>query len=152
MIPAWKVQAIVALLADDALSQRAIAKRLQVGRGVVASIANGTRPDYGALRLAQAPPPPAAPQPTERCPECGAMVELPCLACRARRTMVYHRLPPLDLLPVSEALQLKLLDAEQIRYEEIRARRRSLLGTKNHQRSRTMAVPCIFRGPERRPR
>ncbi len=60
MIPAWKVQAIEALLAEDALSQRAIAKRLQVGRGVVAGIANGTRPDYHALRQAKVPPPPAA--------------------------------------------------------------------------------------------
>ena len=50
MIPFWKVQAIEALLAEDALSQRAIAKRLHVGRGVVTSIANGRRPDYHALR------------------------------------------------------------------------------------------------------
>ena len=150
MIPAWKVQAIKALLAEDALSQRAIAKRLQVGRGVVAGIANGTRPDHDARGGTEVPPP-AASRPTQRCPQCGAMVRLPCLACRARRTRVYRHLRPLDLRAAREAIELKLLGAEQIRYEEVLRRRRSLLGGKNRGDSadHRRAAPCIFRGLER---
>ncbi|MGO8690516.1 MAG: hypothetical protein ACLQLG_12915 [Thermoguttaceae bacterium] len=155
MIPPWKIQAIEALLAEDALSQRAIAKRLQVGRSVVAGIANGTRPNYHVPCQAEVPPPPAAQQPTERCPECGAMVQFPCLACRARRAMVRgRRWPRIDLLPASEGLQLKLIGPEQSRYEEVRARRRSLLGLEGRPRSadHRRGVSCIFRGPDRPPR
>jgi hypothetical protein len=154
MIPAWKVQAIEALLAEDALSQRAIAKQLQVGRGVVAGIANGTRPDYHARRQAQVPPPPAVLQPTRRCPGCGALVQWPCLACRTRRPLRCGRLPRRELPAAGETLQLKLLAAEQIRYEEVRARRISLLGAEGWERSadHRRAAAGIIRGPERPPR
>ena len=44
MIPAWKIQAVQTLLAEGHMSQRQIAKHLQVWRGAVAGIARGTRP------------------------------------------------------------------------------------------------------------
>jgi hypothetical protein len=135
MIPLWKVHAIEALLAEDVLSQRAIAKRLQVGRGVVAGIANGTRPDYKTLRQAAAPGPPPAEQPWQRCPQCGAMVQLPCLACRTRRVMVHGRCCTPAGLPASdEGLRLNLIGLERMRYEEAYARRRILLVSGNRQR------------------
>ncbi len=126
MIPFWKVQAIEALLAEDALSQRAIAKRLHVGRGVVTSIANGRRPDYHALRRAAVPVAPASPAAWQRCPQCGALVQLPCLGCRARRAMVHgRRFLRGDLPAAAEGLQVRLIGSERLRYEELCARRQS---------------------------
>ena len=83
MVPTWKVDEVSLLLADDRLSQREIARRLRISRGVVAGIANGTCPDYAALRLPVGPDTPQTPL-TGRCRQCGAVVELPCVACRAR--------------------------------------------------------------------
>ncbi len=144
MIPLWKVHAIAVLLAEDALSQRAIAKRLQVGRGVVAGIANGTRPDYNALRRAAAPAPPTAEQPWQRCPQCGAMVQLPCLACHTRRLLVHgRRCAPAGPPASDQGLRLNLIGLERMRYEEVFARRRILLVPRNHERlaDRPITVP-----------
>ena len=84
MIPSWKVQAIRDLLAKNQFSQREIARRVAVGRGVVAGIASGTRPDYPASQSTGGTTAPQ--QPARRCPQCGATVHLPCVACLARRS------------------------------------------------------------------
>lgn len=68
------------LLAAGVLSQRQIAARLGVSRGVVAQIAQGKRTARRAEELAVASPR----GPLVRCPQCGGMVRQPCLACQIR--------------------------------------------------------------------
>lgn len=83
MIPAGVVEEVRRLLAQGRLSQRQIAKRTGVSRGTVAAIASGRRHTSGS----RTPLPPEAPpggyprgKPV-RCPGCGALVQMPCLAC-----------------------------------------------------------------------
>ncbi len=77
------------LLREKRYSQRKIAFRLGVSRGTVNSIARGRRPDY-SLRDTEKEaerrliPPSGMPR---RCPICGALVLMPCLACQIRATM-----------------------------------------------------------------
>ncbi len=78
------VDEINRLLDEKRLSQRRISLRVGVSRGTVNAIARGTRPDYGTRRKQPGDeflPPTGLP---ERCPGCGAMVRMPCLACRVR--------------------------------------------------------------------
>ncbi|MCC6125869.1 MAG: hypothetical protein IT426_12955 [Pirellulales bacterium] len=73
------------MLAGEKYSQRAIARRLGVSRGAVQSVARGKRRSY--------PPPTRSSgegfQPPRglhfRCPGCGGMVQMPCLACYLRK-------------------------------------------------------------------
>ncbi|MFZ5832477.1 MAG: hypothetical protein ACOY3P_20515 [Planctomycetota bacterium] len=73
------------LLAEDRLSQRAIARQMGISRGTIAAIASGRRVDRvprpgsdDELLAPQGPP--------ARCPECGGMVYLPCRLCHIRAT------------------------------------------------------------------
>lgn len=72
------------LLAEGRLSQREIAGRLGVSRGTVNAIALGKRP----ARLPRQSRPPEVFFPPEgpvgRCPTCGGLVHMPCLACGLR--------------------------------------------------------------------
>lgn len=71
------------LLKVGELSQRQIAARLGVSRGIVSAIANGQRALYGRTNEAdQASDAPTLP--AERCPKCGFLVHMPCLVCRTR--------------------------------------------------------------------
>ena len=84
MIAYAVVDEIRRLLDEGELSQRKISRRVAVSRGTVGAIAQGTRPDYEARRRAHGDnfePPQGLPR---RCPRCGAMVQMPCLACRVR--------------------------------------------------------------------
>ncbi len=84
MISVYMVNDIRNLLAEGNLSQRKIANQLGVSRGTVSAIACGKRHDY-TVRCRQRPHDDFAPTgPVRRCPECGAMVLMPCLACRIR--------------------------------------------------------------------
>jgi hypothetical protein len=72
------------LLKEGRLSQRRIADRLRVSRGVVTAIAGGRRGLHGrevgdnvAMSLAPVGSP-------ERCPRCGYRVYMPCLVCIVR--------------------------------------------------------------------
>jgi len=84
MIAPTVEQEIRALLAEGQISQRKIAQRLGVSRGTVNAIACGRRPDYTARRR-ESPtdftPPSGLPA---RCPTCGGLVQMPCLACHVR--------------------------------------------------------------------
>jgi hypothetical protein len=85
MLTLTTVLEIRRLLDEGRLSQRAIAAKLRVSRGVVGSIANGTRGLFGhddAPRPALEPIEQSRPK---RCQGCGGLVYLPCLLCRARR-------------------------------------------------------------------
>lgn len=79
MLPLAKVLEIQRLLGSTDLSCRKIAKQVEVSRGVVNAIANGTRGVHGreAERVTEE-------LRAERCGECGEMVYPPCVACRAR--------------------------------------------------------------------
>ena len=78
------VDQIKRLLGEGNLSQRSIARQIGVSRGTVHAIARGKRND--------SPPRKREPDddfmlprgPWHRCPTCGGMVQMPCLACRLR--------------------------------------------------------------------
>ena len=76
------VDEVKRLLEEGALSQRKIAARVGVSRGSVNAIARGKRPDYGARRRGGELVVPSG-RPA-RCPTCGGLVQMPCLACRIR--------------------------------------------------------------------
>ncbi|MBN1589198.1 MAG: winged helix-turn-helix transcriptional regulator [Pirellulales bacterium] len=86
MIASTVIDHIRELLAEGQLSQRKIAQQLGLSRGTVANVAHGRRPDRGAIRRKRKnPPEPFTRGHVARCPECGAMVHMPCFACRTRR-------------------------------------------------------------------
>ncbi len=77
------VAEIRGLLAGGELSQGEIARRWGVSRGTVNAIATGRRAARSAQTAADEPftfPP----GPPRRCPGCGGLVQMPCLACRVR--------------------------------------------------------------------
>ncbi len=84
MIPEAVVTRIRALLTQGELSQRKIAVQTGVSRGTVNAIAQGKRPEGAVRRQRQHRdfvPPGGLPR---RCPSCGALVQMPCLACQLR--------------------------------------------------------------------
>ena len=83
MIAAGVVEEIRNLLRAGELSQRKIARRVGVSRGTVNAISRGKRPDYSTRRRS-ADEPTFLAGPPRRCPGCGGMVRMPCLACRIR--------------------------------------------------------------------
>ncbi len=72
------------LLEEGRLSQRKIARRVGASRGTVGAIARGTRPDYPARPSDPAEDLVVPTGPARRCHGCGAMVQMPCLACHIR--------------------------------------------------------------------
>ena len=84
MIAPEVVDRIRRMLDQGELSQRGIARRLGVSRGTVNAIALARRPDYEAQWRREADEIPAPSGPPRRCPECGAMVLMPCVACGVR--------------------------------------------------------------------
>ena len=78
------VREIDRLLQEGQLSQRKIAERLRVSRGIISAIARGRRGLHGRetenahSTLGRSSPP-------VRCPECGYRVFLPCVICRIRQ-------------------------------------------------------------------
>jgi hypothetical protein len=75
------VQEVKRLLFVEGLSQRTVAIQAGVSRGTVHAIARGKRPDRVRLFAEE---PPLWNGPPKRCPHCGAMVYMPCLACQIR--------------------------------------------------------------------
>ncbi|MFZ1934653.1 MAG: helix-turn-helix transcriptional regulator [Thermoguttaceae bacterium] len=85
MIATALVEEIRHMLREGRLSQREIAKRLGVSRGTVNAIASGRRREQ-VRRPEQAEddgfiPPTGLPK---RCPGCGGLAQMPCLACYIR--------------------------------------------------------------------
>lgn len=78
------VEEIVRLLAEGELSQRGIARRLSVSRGVVHAIASGKRGTHGRESPRGSDPANWCGGPPQRCPACGGLVRMPCLLCQAR--------------------------------------------------------------------
>ena len=106
------VEAVQGLLSDG-YSQRAVAAMVHVSRGFVSTVASGKRVASEANRTTVLSSPSG---PQVRCPGCGGLVQLPCVACRTRATTT-HRTPPGDDV---EAAALQLVDGHRTRYEAIR--------------------------------
>ena len=126
MIAPAVVEEVRSLLAEGRLSQRAIAQVTQVSRGTVGAIAAGRRPDYETLRRSRkedTAPLPLGPR--RRCRGCGAMVYMPCHACRIRETAARRpwRSDSRWLALLDEPLGLDLRNEDRARYEEIRAKK-----------------------------
>jgi len=88
MIPLETVLEIQRLLAEGRLSQGQIAQKLGVSRTFVNFVHRGRlrTPLQARIKddLEQEPTP-------RRCPECGAKVYMPCIACRTRTYMACQR-------------------------------------------------------------
>ena len=94
MISTALVEEVSRMLQEELLSQREIAKRLGISRGTVNAIANGKRGD----RLSRPKrdeadfiPPTGLPR---RCPGCGGLTQMPCLACYIRAKSEANRATP----------------------------------------------------------
>ena len=84
MIATALVEEIRRMLRERCISQREIAQRLGVSRGTVNAIANGRRRDCQRHRRQEEDdftPPNGLPR---RCPGCGGLTQMPCLACYIR--------------------------------------------------------------------
>jgi len=126
MIAPELVKRVERLLAEGNLSQRKIAKLTGVSRGSVGAIAAGRRPDYeGLRRRRQEQELPERTGPPERCPGCGAMVLMPCLACGLKQETGRARRPPSGRWSgrPDGPLELGLRGEHRARYEGVRARR-----------------------------
>ena len=82
MLSAAVIREVRRLLDEDELTQRAIAARLNVSRGLVGAVAHGRRGMDGP-QSRWAMPRPAHAYP-ERCPNCGGLVFMPCRLCTTR--------------------------------------------------------------------
>ncbi|MEN6449888.1 MAG: hypothetical protein ABFC96_05290 [Thermoguttaceae bacterium] len=127
MISPKTVAEVERLLKEEKLSYRETARRVGINRGTVGIIARGQRPDYEALRQARRKwLPQKREKAAQHCPECHALVYLPCVACETRREMA-KKSPRRSLCDcedrLAETLRLNLKKRHRQRYEEIRARR-----------------------------
>jgi predicted RNA-binding Zn-ribbon protein involved in translation (DUF1610 family) len=93
MIPQETIDQVRRLLGEGELSQRKIAELTGVSRGTVNAIALGKRPECQASeeRRNVVVRPGGVPV---RCPGCGGMVLMPCVACRVRAIRRQQRLAP----------------------------------------------------------
>ena len=85
MIATALVEEVRRMLREGGVSQRKIAERLGVSRGTVNAIALGRRRDRSAdvrgCEEGDFTPPTGLPR---RCPGCGGLAQMPCLACYIR--------------------------------------------------------------------
>jgi DNA-binding XRE family transcriptional regulator len=88
MIPLETVQEIQRLLSEGRLSQGQIAKKLGVSRTFVNFVNRGRLRTPLEARIKDDPEREPMPR---RCPECGALVYMPCIACRTRAYMAWQR-------------------------------------------------------------
>jgi hypothetical protein len=85
MIASEVIREIERLLQRGELSQRRIAAKVGVSRGTVGAVASGEHAQRNARRTAhheRFEPPRGLPR---RCPSCGRLVQMPCLACRLQK-------------------------------------------------------------------
>jgi transcriptional regulator with XRE-family HTH domain len=112
------------LLAEGAMSQRAIARSVGVSRGTVAVIASGRRPDYEALRQVRDEEDESV-GPPRRCSVCGGTVYMPCRLCKTREAMTLRQRRPAPPASDRAATTLDLRPEHQARFEEVRQARRT---------------------------
>jgi len=85
MIALAKFQETRRLLALGNLSQRRIARIVGISRATVNAIARGNYHDRESREAARLREQPVFEGPLARCPGCGGMVLMPCLACRVQQ-------------------------------------------------------------------
>ncbi len=108
---------ILRLLTEERLSQRQVARVTGVSRATVAAIARG---EWHARFHARSKDDDVQPPAPCRCPQCGALVTPPCLACHIRGMKMRGEIPPLP----GEAdgpLEIELRGPHHARYLEVRA-------------------------------
>lgn len=116
MIDLALAEKVCSLLTHEKLSHRKVAKLTGVSRRTIADIASGEWFDRYARRNAKRQGQPAL----GRCPNCGALVRLPCRACEVKRLKAAGSLPPLDVAEDGPP-RLELEGAVLARYLEVRA-------------------------------
>ena len=121
MIDPAIVRQVERLLGEGRYSQRKIARMTGVSRDTVHAIASGKRPDYEA-RQQEAAERGDAPfsGPPHRCPGCGRLVLMPCLACLIAREKAAGRLKRAHTGPDQAPPDLDLRPGDRARYDEIR--------------------------------
>ncbi|HLA83676.1 MAG TPA: hypothetical protein VJL29_02695 [Thermoguttaceae bacterium] len=96
MIAPQVIHEIQRLLEREELSHRKIAARLGVSRGTVNAVADGSHARRDVCRR-QRPdrfdPPHGPPR---RCPVCGRLVQMPCLACHLQKLTAKRATSPRD--------------------------------------------------------
>ena len=125
MIPPTMVARIEGLL-EEGVSQREVHRRTGVSRGTIGKIARGERPDYEAVRQQRETEELTLFNgPVERCPGCGAMVEMPCRACGmlSRLARAGRRMRARPAQDRDNPLRLDLREPERSRYEAIHDQR-----------------------------
>lgn len=118
MLDPHRVRAVERLLRAGKLSRRAIAAKLAVSRGTVSKIA--ARMQAAAQEGADPAEDGGEAPPVARCPNCGALVEMPCRACMVLRLREEGRLPPSGDEPAGP-LRLELRSPHYERYVAVRA-------------------------------
>jgi len=88
MIPLETVLEVKRLLAEGRLSQGQIAKKLGISRTFVNFVNRGRLRTPLEARIKDAPDREPTPR---RCPDCGALVYMPCIACRTRAYIAWQR-------------------------------------------------------------
>ena len=105
-------------------SYRAVARELGISRGTVGKVALGRRVPVEAGACAEDENPPYhSNTPPVRCPTCGGVVYMPCVACRVKTAVKTRAILPAspDLSGCSSSLTLSLKDDHQARYELVKA-------------------------------
>ncbi len=123
MLAPEQITKVRRLLANGKYSQRKISRMTNVSRGTVSAIANGKRPDFKPKAQEDEIIFPQGPK--GRCPECGAMVYLPCRLCLLKKRIVEQNRRegrPRDPRP-GGIIALDLHGECRTRYEAIRAKR-----------------------------
>ncbi len=110
------VQKVKELLNKGEYSQRAIAKLTGVSRVVVHRIATGKRNER-KVKTREEWEVNWTGKPYRRCPVCGILTRLPCLACIIRRMATKN---PSENEPLLMESKLELEERHRIRYEEIK--------------------------------
>lgn len=117
MLSRYLADKVLQLLTEEKLSQRQVARLTGVSRATVAAIARGEWHARHRSRLSEegeTEPPPS------RCPDCGALVTPPCLACHVRNLQSQGKILPLAG-ETNGPLQLELHPSHYARYLEVRA-------------------------------
>ncbi|MGW8256524.1 MAG: hypothetical protein ACWGMZ_03465 [Thermoguttaceae bacterium] len=128
MIAPHLVEQIEELLREGKLSHRKIARLTGVSRGTIGAIASGKRVERQRRIYPWDAEPEVPETPPARCPQCGAMVYMPCRFCRTKTAIAEK--PELRAVLLARMRQpivplgMNLKPAHQQRYEEVRRWRR----------------------------
>jgi len=130
MIKKYLETEVLRLLGTGKHSLREIARRTGVSRGTVSNIASGKqtiKSRKGEINLSDDGLLPSSEDPPRRCPDCGAMVFMPCRSCEVKALAAKKEKRPFDRHGPELVLGLNLKPAHQERYEEVRRWRRENL-------------------------